>query len=109
MSGHALACALAIVRSGQPAGFTKAHISQNVATNNVNAPKQIRKNGRTLRFRKRVSFSRIARSRLRNATVHFGGDPEGSDEDQDVRKIYENIRFQRNATKVLEKIKEHIN
>src|SRR5882757_243442 len=46
--------------SGPASGFTKAHFSQNTATNRTNAPRQIRMNGRTLRFRKRFSFSRIS-------------------------------------------------
>src|ERR1700745_2612050 len=47
--------------NGPIGGFTKAHFSQNTATNKTNAPKQTRKNGRALCFRKRFSSSRIGR------------------------------------------------
>src|SRR5712692_8512714 len=95
--------------SGPTGGFTKAHFSQNTATNNTNAPKTIRKNGRTLRFRKRFSFSRIARSRLRDVTAHFSGDQKRCDENQDVRKIDENVGLQRNLIEVRNKINDDIN
>src|SRR5580693_422599 len=96
MSGTATPCCLAIVGSGPTVGFTKAHFSVNAATNRTKAPKQIRKNGRTLRFRKRFSFSRIARSCLGAVAAHFSGNQERGNKDKDVREIDENIRLQRN-------------
>src|ERR1700675_925920 len=108
MSGTALPCCLAIVGSGPTVGFTKAHFSQNTVTNKTNAPKQIRRNGRTLRFRKRFSPCSIRRSRLRGVAAHFSGDPEGGDENQDVRKIDENVGFQRNVSEVREKIDDNV-
>src|SRR5712691_13243949 len=104
MSGTAIPCCLAIAGSGPTVGFTKAHFSQHTVTNKTIAPKQIRKNGRTLRFRKRFRPCSIRRSRLRGVATHFSGDPEGGDEDQDMRKIHENICLQRNVAKVREKI-----
>src|SRR5712692_1848867 len=95
--------------SGPTGCFTKAHFNQKIATNKTNAPKTIRKNGRTLRFRKRFHFSRIARSRLHVFAAHFGSDPEGGNENQDVRKIDENICLQRNVAKVRDKIDDDVN
>src|SRR6266481_6775092 len=108
ISGAAIPCCLAIVGSGPTVGLSKAHFSQNTATNNTNAPKQIRKNGRTLCFRKRFSFSRIARSRRRGAAAHFGGNQKSGDENQDVRKIDENVGFQRNLVQMRNKINDDV-
>src|SRR5258708_5110725 len=60
-----------ICGSGPTGGFTKAHLSQNTATNKINAPRQIRKNGSNLRFRKCLNFSRIARSSHREIAAPF--------------------------------------
>src|SRR5580693_9934798 len=96
MSGTATPCGLVIVGRGPTVGLTKAHFSVNAATNKTKAPKQIKKNGRTLRFRKRFSFSRIARSRLGGVAAHFSGDQERSNKNKDMRQIDKNVGFQRN-------------
>src|SRR5260370_6342079 len=105
MSGTTVPCSLTIVvGSGATLGFTNAHFSQNTVMNKMMAPKQIRKNGRTLRFRKRFSACSIRRSRLHGVTAHFSGDPESGDKNQGVRTIHKNIGFQRNVTEVGEEI-----
>src|SRR5271169_3310312 len=95
MSGTTVPCSRTIaVGSGPTVGFTKAHFSQNTVMNKTMAPKQIRKNGRTLRFRKRFSFCSIRRSRCRGGAAHFCGDQERGNENQDVRTIHKNIGLQ---------------
>src|SRR5437660_11570640 len=108
MSGPAIPRSLAIAGSGPAAGFTKAHFSQKIATNKTNAPRQIRINGRTLRFRKHFSFSRIAKSRRRGVAAHFSGDQERGDENQDVRKIDENVGLQGNLVQMRDKINDDV-
>src|SRR6266478_9011070 len=94
MSGAAFPCC-ANTERGPTAGFTKAHFSQKTATNKTIAPNTIRKNGRTLLLKKRFGPSRIAGSSLRRIAAHLGGDPEGRDENEDVRQVDENIGLQR--------------
>src|SRR6267378_410766 len=94
--------------SGPTVGFTNAHLSQKAATNKTIAPNAIRKNGRTLLLKKRFSPSRIAGSSLRRITAHFGGDPEGRDENEDVRQVDENIGLQRDLIQVGVEIDGHI-
>src|SRR5947208_9948367 len=98
-----------ICGSGPSGGFTKAHLSQNMATNKINAPKQIRKNGSNLRFRKRFNFSRIVRSSHCEIASHFRRNQESGDENQDVRKIDENVGLQRNLAHMRNKINDDVN
>src|SRR6267378_6410802 len=94
--------------SGPTVGFTNAHLSQKAATNKTIAPNAIRKNGRTLLLKKRFSPSRIAGSGLRRIAAHLGGDPEGRDENEDVRQVDENIGLQRDLIQMRVEIDGHI-
>src|SRR5882724_10445466 len=107
MSGAAFPCCTD-PESGPTAGFTKAHFSQKTATNKTNAPNTIRKNRRTLRLKMRISPSRIAGSGLRRVAAHFGGDPEGCDENEDVRQVDKNIGLQRDLIQVGVEIDGHV-
>src|SRR5882724_5082949 len=107
MSGAAFPCCTD-PESGPTAGFTKAHFSQKTATNKTNAPNTIRKNRRTLRLKMRISPSRIAGSGLRRVAAHLGGDPEGRDENEDVRQVDKNIGLQRDLMQVGVEIDGHI-
>src|ERR1700682_6123793 len=78
------------------------------ATKKTNAVRKIRKNGRTLRFRKRFTSSRIARSCLRSIPAHFGCDQKGRDENENVRQVDKKIRLQRDLIQMGDKINDYV-
>src|SRR5579863_9582432 len=88
------AMSLLIACSGGTLGFTNAHFRANAAINKTTAPTNIKRKGRTLRFRKCVMLWSIVRSGLRGRFADFCGDQKCRNENQDVRQVDENIAFQ---------------
>src|SRR6202165_2185325 len=94
--------------SAPAGGLTKAHFNTKTATKKTNAVRKIRKNGRTLRFRKRFTSSSIARSYLRSIPAQFGGDQKCSDENENVRQVDKKIRLQGDLIQMSDKINDYV-
>src|SRR5258708_37200376 len=94
--------------SAPAAGLTKAHFNTKTATKKANAVRKTRKNGRNLRFRKRFTSSRIARSCLRSIPAHFGCDPKRRDENENLRQVDKKNRLQRDLTQGGDEIKDYV-